>query len=138
MSESDERAFAPSDKVLPCDRPAENPPSPEDMFYGGLYWVWHVPGLGLRTATPEECAKEIQRLHAVIRAAREELENAGGEAEAHLILKHSGVPCRSWHARRFLNRLGVTVRLTSDPPSFSLPAPACPAQPGAGYLMRAR
>lgn len=39
-----------------------NPVADEDMFYGGSYWVWDVPGLGLRVATPGECATKIRRL----------------------------------------------------------------------------
>ena len=42
------------------------PVAPEDMFYGGLYWVWDVPGLGLRCATPGECAAEIKRLRTAL------------------------------------------------------------------------
>ena len=39
-----------------------------------------------------EAADEIERLHTVIRAAREELAHGGGGVvEAYLILKHSGV-----------------------------------------------
>lgn len=44
------------------------PVDPKDMFCGGLYWVRNVPGLGLRSALPGECAAEIQRLRAGIQA----------------------------------------------------------------------
>lgn len=39
-----------------------------------------------------DAADELERLQVVIRSAREELEHGGGgETEAYLILKHSGV-----------------------------------------------
>lgn len=56
----------------PTDRAAAPPPiDPQDEFYAGIWWVWDVPGLGLRAATLGECATEIKRLRAELEGARE-------------------------------------------------------------------
>jgi hypothetical protein len=53
-----------------------HPVAPEDMFYGGLYWVWDVPGSGLRCATPGEMSAEIKRLRAAL-VTVEQMANEG-------------------------------------------------------------
>lgn len=62
---------------MPTDQTAAASPniSPEDMFYGGLYWVWDDHGLGLRTATPGESASEIKRLRAALCDVERKTEN---------------------------------------------------------------
>jgi hypothetical protein len=53
------------------------PVDPVDEFYGGIWWVWDVPGLGLRAARLGECATEIQRLRLENARLRDALERMG-------------------------------------------------------------
>jgi regulator of replication initiation timing len=58
--------------------PAEPAPpvDPVDEFYGGVWWVWDVPGR-LRAARLGECATEIQRLRLENARLRDALERMG-------------------------------------------------------------
>lgn len=64
-------------------------PDPADEFWGNMWWVVGEDGFGLRTATPDECAAEIKRLHEVINATFEAVVDTPDDA--YRILKHSGV-----------------------------------------------